>query len=388
MNIEQLRSDTPASERIIHFNNAGASLMPKTVYNTLTSHLALENEVGGYEAAARKEVELNGFYTNFAALLNANPAEIAYAENATRAWDMLFYSLPLKNGDRILTHGSEYASNFLAFLHQARRRGLHIDVVPSDDHGQVDLGALVRMITPRSSLIAITHIPTQSGLINPAQEVGKIARDHGLFYLLDACQSVGQLSVDVKAIQCDMLTGTGRKFLRGPRGTGFLYVRQEILNQLDPAFIDLHAATWTGPDSYELAPDATRFENWESYVAGRLGLSAAVKYAIEIGIPEIEERVITLAKNLRQQLKEIRGISICDHGRNLCGIVTFRSDRHSPEWLTRQLALENINVSISIAAYSRLDLGARAIPAVVRASVHYYNTIDEVKRFIAVIERL
>jgi cysteine desulfurase / selenocysteine lyase len=388
MNIDTLRADTPACERVIHFNNAGSSLMPRPVYEALTAHLALENEIGGYEAAAQQELALAGFYSNFARLLNAQPEEIAYAENATRAWDMLFYSVPLQRGDRILTHGSEYASNYLAFMHQARKRGLHIDVVPSDEYGQIDLAALRRMIKPQSRLISITHVPTQSGLINPAAAVGQIAREHGLLYLLDACQSVGQLQVDVQAIGCDMLTGTGRKFLRGPRGTGFLYVCNRILEKLDPPFIDLQAATWTASDQYELARGAMRFENWESFIAGRLGLSAAVSYALHIGMDQIENRVLSLGHSLRTRLQDMAGIEVCDRGEHLCGIVTFRSDRHSPEMIATHLAAHGINVSVSVVAYSRLDLGARDIPAVVRASVHYYNTVQEVERFCSCLANL
>jgi cysteine desulfurase / selenocysteine lyase len=387
MNIEQLRQETPACLKQIHFNNAGASLMPTPVYEAVSSHLTLERDIGGYEAENRAQDKLTQMYTALAHLLGAQPHEIAYAENATRAWDMAFYSMPWQAGDRVLTHGSEYASNYLAFLHMAKKRGIAIDVIPSDSSGQLDVSALPKMMTRRTKLIAITHVPTQGGLINPAQQVGEFARQNGILYLLDACQSVGQLEVDVKKIGCHFLSGTGRKFLRGPRGTGFLYVNQDVLPELDPPFIDLHAATWTSADQYTLAADAKRFENWESYVAGRVGLAAATSYANAIGINAIEKRVLHLGKTLRSELNQLKGIRTHDLGESKCAIVTFTHQTEVAQHLAQRLRNQSINVSISVHEYSQLDLGARGLPAVVRASVHYYNTENEIAYFCAAVQK-
>jgi cysteine desulfurase / selenocysteine lyase len=385
LNLADLRADTPACEAILHFNNAGASLMPAPVFDALTSHLALERTIGGYEAAARATPALEAFYTEFAALLRCQPDEIAYVENATRGWDMAFYALPLVKGDRILTHGSEYASNYLAFLQLARRKGLGIDLIPSDMTGQIDVAAMEAMITPRTRVVAITHCPSQSGLVNPAAAVGAVAARHGLIYLLDACQSVGQIDLDVGAIGCHMLSGTGRKFLRGPRGTGFLYVSRLMIDQLDPPFIDLHAATWTGPDSYTWVQGAKRFENWESNVAGKIGLTRAVAYARAIGLPAIAARVQGLAARLRQALAGVPGCRVHDLGAVKSGIVTFRLDREDPAITVTRLRGLGINTSVSPASYAQLDLGARGIDRLVRASVHYYNSEDEVARFVAAL---
>jgi cysteine desulfurase / selenocysteine lyase len=385
LDIARLRADTPACEKLIHFNNAGSSLMPTPVYQAVLDHLALEQTIGGYDAEDKAEPALEDFYDAFAALLNCHRSEIAYVENATRAWDMAFYSLPLKEGDRILTVEAEYVSNFLAFLHQARRRGLEIDVAPCDSSGQVDLDAMERLIGPKTRLIATTHIPTQGGLVNPAEDIGKIARRHGITYLLDACQSVGQMPLDVQKIGCDLLSGTGRKFLRGPRGTGFLYVSKKIIDRLDPPFIDLHAATWTDARTFKLRPDARRFENWESYVAGRVGLRAAVRYALELGLEPIRARVTLLADRLRTDLAELPGVTVQDLGRVRSGIVTFTKDGEQPRDIQARLRAANIGVSVSSKSSAQLDFGRRGLSQVVRASVHYFNTEEEIGTFCKVL---
>lgn len=382
IDIEAVRADTPGCRHVIHFNNAGASLMPDPVFAAVVEHLELERNIGGYEAAKQASGELEQFYTNFARLLGAQPDEIAYVENATRAWDMAFYSLPLGKGDRVLTHDSEYVSNYLALLQQAQRRGFEIDLVPSDAHGQVDVDAMADMIRPATKLIALTHVPTQGGLVNPAAAVGRLAREHGLFYLLDACQSVGQLPLDVKELGCHMLSGTGRKFLRGPRGTGFLYVSREVTEQLDPPFIDLHSALWTKEQSFEFLPGAKRFENWECYVAGRLGLARAVRYALDIGIEAIEQRVKALATRLRARLGELPDLTVHDLGEETCGIVTFRCASEPAGDVAARLHAAGINVSTTTRAAARLDFGRRDLDQLVRASVHYYNTENEIDRFI------
>ena len=388
IDIEKIRADTPSCQEIIHFNNAGASLMPKPVFAALQRVLEDENRLGGYEAERRAQPDIQGFYAAFGALLNADPDEIAYVENATRAWDMVFYGLRLGKGDQVITHSSEYASNYLALLQQSRRLGFEIDLVPSDRFGQIDVEQLEAMLTPQTKLIAITHVPTQGGLVNPAAAVGELAQKHGIAYLLDACQSVGQIDVDVAQIGCDFLSGTGRKFLRGPRGTGFLYVRRSMLERIDPPFVDLLSAKWTAHNSYEFAAGAKRFENWESNVAGRVALGEAVRYAKAIGLNHIEIRVAKLAEVLREALSDIKGVQVRDLGQTKCGIVTFTKEGRDPQFIEERLREKGINVSVALITSARLDLEARNLSSLVRASVHYSNTEDEISRFVQAVKNI
>jgi selenocysteine lyase/cysteine desulfurase len=379
--IGRARRETPGCERVLHFNNAGAALMPRPVLDAAQDYLTLEAEIGGYEAAERENAAIERFYGTAAKLLGCDADEIAFVENATRAWDMAFYALPFAAGDRILTVRAEYASNVIAFLQVAQRTGAVVEVIPSDETGQVSVEALQEMIDDRVKLIAMTHVPTNGGLVNPAAAVGKVARAAGIPYLLDACQSVGQMPVDVEEIGCDLLSATGRKFLRGPRGTGFLYVRREVGQRLQPPFLDLHAAKWVAPDRYEIRDDARRFENWETNFAGKMALGVAIDYARDWGMAAIWDRVRSLASRLRAELEEIPGVTVRDIGAEQCGILTFTADGIEPRQVKQVLAERSMNVTTSTVASTRFDMEARSLNEVVRASVHYYNDEAEVERF-------
>jgi cysteine desulfurase/selenocysteine lyase len=385
--VERARRETPGCQVVSHFNNAGSSLPPQAVLDAVVGHLNLEAKIGGYEAASAAQAKRDRSYQAIATLLNCSTDEVALVENATRAWDMAFYALSFKPGDRILTCAAEYASNYIAYLQVAKRTGAVIEVIPNDGHGQVSVDALRQMLGEgKVGLVGITHIPTNGGLVNPAEEIGALTREAGVPYLLDACQSAGQWPLDVENIGCDMLSVTGRKFLRGPRGTGFLYVRQEMISRLDPPLLDLHAATWTSLDEYEIDPTARRFENWESYIAGGIGLGVAVDYALGWGIEAIRERVVGLAEYLRTSLDDLPGVEVRDLGENRCGIVTFTHETVSASALRSLLAERDINVSVSGRSSTRIDMEARDLDTMVRASVHYYNTEEEVDALVEVVK--
>jgi len=385
MDVTRYRLDTPATERLIHFNNAGSSLSPQPVQQALLEYLQLEQSLGGYEAAELVAKPIARFYSAFAELLHCSEDEIAWSENATLAWNFLLQAIPLRAGDCILTSQSEYAGNYLSLLHLSKRIGVEILVVANDASGLVDLQKFEEAIDDRVKLIALTHVPSKCGVIHPAREVGQLARQHGILFLLDACQSVGQIDLNVDEIGCDMLVGSGRKYLRGPRGTGFMYVRRSCLAKLEPAWVDMQSAQWIDTQQIRVREDARRFESWERYVAGQIALGVAVDYALAIGMPAIQARVQTLAATLRQQLADIPGMVLHETGSSLSGIVTFSKSNESPPALQKRLQAAGINSSVGQAAKERLDFGMRGLGDINRASVHYYNTEAEVERFCQVV---
>jgi len=386
--LDVIRTDTPGIQNRIHLNNAGAALMPLPVYNAVVNHLKLEMQIGGYEAQSRAQCVIERTYDAVAELIKCDRSEIALVENATAGWLMAFHGLSLGKGDRILTAEAEYASNVITYLQAAKNKGVIIDVVPSDNLGQIDITALERMIDPHVKLISISHIPTNGGLINPAEAVGKIARKHNIPYLLDACQSVGQIPIDVNKIGCDMLSATGRKYLRGPRGTGFLYIRKDFLDKLEPPFLDLRSADWTHADKYEMRKDAKRFENWENNIAALIGLGVAIDYFLTIGEGAASERLCALAATARTKLAEIPSVTVHDIGKNKGGMVTFSHSRHSADAIQLTLSKGNINVSTSSIASTRFDMERRQLGTIVRASFHYYNNEDELECFIDLIAKM
>jgi len=386
--LEQVRRDTPGVEQVMHFNNAGSALPPEIVVTTMTNYLRREATIGGYEAAAEAHKQLDAVYTSLAALIGAQPAHLAVVENATRAWDMAVYGYPFEAGDRVVTCRAEYVSNVIALLQLEKRFGIEMVLIDDDQHGQIDLALLETELASGATMVAMTHVPTNGGLINPAIQVGMLCEKYGVFFVLDACQSVGQIPIDVAQLKCDVLSGTGRKYLRGPRGTGFLYANQRALDRIEPPFLDLHAAEWTGDRTYEVRDDARKFENWETNYAGKLGLGAAVDYALDMGIDTTSSRLRDLAETLRQGLASINGVTVHDKGVERCGIVTFAVAGVASEAVSQHLSSQRMNTSTSPASHARLDLPHRGLPTLVRASVHYYNSVDEIERFVAAVAEL
>ena len=385
--IAAARAVTPGAERVIHLNHAGSSLPPQVVLDAQIGHLRAEAAIGGYEAAAAASDRDAAVYDSVARLIGAAPTEIARTEHATAAWNAAFWSVPMRPGQHLVVHDHEYGANIVAFLAAAERRGVHIDRVPSDSSGQVDVDAVAdRLRTEDVALVSLTHVPTNGGLVNPAAEIGALTRAAGVPFLLDACQSLGQRVVDVDEIGCDLLSATGRKYLRGPRGTGVLYVRSAIVESLQPTQPDHHGAPLVAADRFEYVEGARRFEYWEHNVAGWLGLGAAVDHALGWGIDRIEATVTERAAQLRDRLADV-GLMLWDEGVEQCGIVTVTHPRVDSEVLRARLAEHRINATTTPAGSARWDVDRRNLPTLLRLSVHVTTTPAELERTAEILGR-
>ncbi|NRF37389.1 aminotransferase class V-fold PLP-dependent enzyme [Pedobacter foliorum] len=394
--IETFRNETPGCRSVVHLNNAGAALMPEVVIKAQVDHIMLEAVKGGYEASALKADAIRGFYEQAALLLNCTPSNIAFTSSATDSYSRALSSILFKAGDIILTDNDDFVSNQIQFLSLQKRLGIKIIHINNAKEGGVDLNDLQEKLKlHRPKLLAITYIPTNSGLMQPVDDIAKIYRDYlqnagdKTWYILDACQVVGQMKLDVQKLGCDFLSFTGRKFLRGPRGTGVLYISNDALKAgLEPMFIDMHGAEWTNLDSYKQQPDAKRFEDWEFAYSTVIGTMEAIKYCRHIGEDKIWQQVKLLSGMLRKELAGIDNVKILDRGPMQGGLVTFNIADANPNHIVSELTKRKINVVASYRAYGLIDFDEKGVKWVIRASPHYYNSLDEIEYFTAALKEI
>ncbi|WP_084958715.1 aminotransferase class V-fold PLP-dependent enzyme [Thermoactinospora rubra] len=387
--LRALRADAPGCESVIHFNNAGCGMIPRPALRAMIEHLELEAAIGGYEAAAARADRVRDFYAAIAELIGCAPRNVAFAASATHAYSKALSAIPFEPGDVILTTRNDFVSNQIAFLSLRRRHGVRIVHAPDHPDGTgVDVAAmagLMRSLRPR--LVAATHVPTNSGLVQPVAEIGRHCRELDLLYLVDACQSAGQYPIDVDEIGCDLLTATCRKFLRGPRASGFLYVSDRVLGEgYEPLFIDMYGARWVGPGRYAPAETAARFEEWEFPYATLIGSAQAVRYALRVGLEPVSRRTPALAARLRERLAAVPGVRVLDRGRELAALVTFDVEGWQAQPFKQAMDARGVNSALSFREFAVYDFADKDVEWALRLSPHYYNTeqeVDEVAEAVA-----
>ena len=388
MDIEQLRKDTPHCEDLTHFNNAGAALPSRFVNESILEFLEAESRIGGYEIVEERANQISEFYTEAAALIKASPEEIAVTDSASTAFSKAIFSIPFEQGDKIITSELEYGNNFLNYLKLKKEKGIEIIIIGGDEASPININELENAIDSKVKLIAITHMPTSGGVIAPVKEIGKIAKENGVLYLVDTCQSIGQCPVSVDELQCDFLNATSRKYLRGPRGLGFLYVRKSILPTLDPFSFEMLGAEWKSQDRYDLNFSSKMFETYEKPYAFLMGFSAAIKYANHLGIEQIWQRILELSTYLREQLKNVPGVKLYDGSGLRSGIISLTKDGVDPFKMHKQLQDKRINSSVLYQFTSLLEMQKKNLVNGNRLSVHCYNTKPEIDIIVSEIDRM
>ncbi len=390
MNLEKIRRDTPGCHDKIFFNSAGASLMPSFVVETIKGYFEQEEQLGGYKVQDLQVTIINEFYEEVAKLLNCLPRNIAFANSATDAYAKAISSIAFKAGDTVLTTDDDYVSNYIAFISLKNRFGINILRSGNLENGDLDLEHFEAQIQEHQpKLVAVTHVPTNSGKIQDVVGVGKLCKKYDILYLLDACQSVGQMPVDVEEIGCDFLSVTGRKFLRGPRGTGFLYASDRMLEEgYMPLFADAGGADWIAAEQYRPHKEAKRFQLWENSYAILLGLKEAVKYLNDLGVQNVFDYNQTLLKQLTKGLQSIPGIKTYDEGSRRSNIITFRKGNLQQRQIKSKLDEAGIYYSVSGINYALIDYQKKGVDWTIRFSPHYFNTVEEINRALTIVDNL
>lgn len=388
MSIEKWRNDTPNCESMIHFNNAGSSLPVQAVNQAIIGYLEEEQSVGGYELEAKRRSELDEFYSEVATLIHAKPSEIAITDSASTSFSKAIFSIPFIEGDEIITSELEYVNNFLAYLKLKKDKGIKIKVISGNGEDPIFLDQLEEAINSNTKLIAITHMPTSSGVVAPIEKIGEIAAKHEILYLVDTCQSVGQYPLDVRKIKCDFLTATARKYLRGPRGLGFLYVNEKVLDRLEPPSLESGGARWQDEASYKLNSTIKMFENYEKSYALVLGFKESVKYINRVGIEVIWQRIQELSQYFRDQLLTIDGVQLYDGNAVRSGIIAATKAGLTPQTILKDLTDNKVNAWVSKSDYSVLEMGRNNLEATLRLSLHYYNTQEEIDKVVDLIRTI
>ncbi len=277
-----------------------------------------------------------------------------------------------------------YVSHALHLMSLAHERGFELVLAPEGPDGGVDLVALDALLADGvPTIVSVAHIPTSSGLVEPAEGIGDVCRRHGVTYLLDATQSIGHLDVDVRRAGCDVLVTTGRKFLRAPRGTGLAYVAGPLLERLTPTAPDVRGASWIADRAWDLVDTARRYETWESSVAGRLGLGVALREATERGASRTQEHLVAMGARMRAALGDLDGVILADPpASSSSAIVTFCVEGVEAKEAVERLAQRRVSIVSVPATHGQWDLGARSLEIVLRASAHVYNDDDDLARLI------
>ena len=380
------RAATPGWGEQLLLNHAGASPMSAAALAALQGHLALESRLGAMDAADVAAPRLQQLREDTARLLNAGGDEIAFLGSGSAAfgavWSAFTHTAPLRAGERILVGRQEWGGNLATYRRAAERAGATVEVLPCREDGSVDAEASAALIDARVRWISLTWLPANGGLINDAAALGRVANAAGVPYFIDAGQAVGQMPVDVRRLGCDMLKSAGRKHLRGPRGTALLYVRKGFLDRLEPPCVDVQSAPWEAG----LRDDARRFETSEQPVALRLALGVAVAQALEIGVEAISQRVQALAAQLRERLDALPGVRVRDLGAGpRSGLVSFTVEGEEAAAVKARLAGQGIRVGANGPAYTPLDMQARGLDGIVRASLSWLNDEADLDRLITAL---
>lgn len=374
-----------------YLNNAGAALMSEKTYNIIMSHMKLEMELGAYQAAQSVKSEIEQFYLNAAKLINANSVdEIAFMDSASRGWNMAIYGLRMSAKDTIITLSSEFGTNLITIFDKAKKANANVKILNCDINGDFSLNELEECLKKGAKFIAISHVVAHGSIINPVEEIGKLAKQYGCTYIVDGCQAVGQIPVNIDMLNCDAYITTGRKWLRGPRGTGFLYINKmaEIdTTQLDLASADLIFDKDLNISDIQIRNDAKRFELWERSIANVLGLSNAIQESF------FHDSMLNNMRNhvnlIRSEIIDNRNFTLIGKEKSESLIIGFYLNNPEKESIVER-SFKDVDISISTMHDwdCPLHFPKNGATKIFRIAPHYYTDEDTIQLTCKAIENV
>lgn len=371
---EFVRTQFPLSHDITYLNNGTIGVSPFVVIDAIRTEMEdvdRTGRYGGWEAARPK----------LAALVNASEGEIALTHNVTEGICVVAAGLPLKAGDEVILTDQEHAGNAIPWLARARRDNIVIRYFSPAPQAALTLERINALITPRTRVIAVPHITCTTGHVLPGKAISRLGKDKGIWVMLDAAHTPGMMNVDVKDLGCDFFASCGHKWLLGPKGTGFLYVRKEMVEVLEPHWVGggVDAGWDVRKGTLTLRPDAHRFDFATQSSALYVGLGAAVDFIHHLGQENVSRRGRALAGRLRSRLAElgdrIEILTPSEEG-GYGSVLGFRLKNYPFDKLQQMLAEKH---HIITRAVPENGLNSN------RLSTHVYNTPAEVDRVADII---
>ena len=371
--------------KYINFNNAGASKNPEFVVNRIKEYLDEEVIFGGYYAAEKNKKHIINFYKNLSFLINCHESEISFVPSSTYGWNFFLDSVNLEKGDNIIIFDNEYGNNFLSLL---KKKNVEIRVSEIDTNGKICLSNLKKKIDKKTKIICVCHIASQSGNIQNVEEICKVSKklNNKIIFLLDACQSIGHIKIDVKKINCDVMVGSGRKYLRGPRGTGFMYIKDSIKKNIRPSIFDSRSCVLKKMKT--ILYKKNLFETFEFPPALIIGLSESLSYLNKLGIKKIEKKIKNLSIYFRKKIKKINSVTVYENPLLLSGINTISVEKKPVEKIHKYLLKKKILTSICTTSTSYHHFEKMNVKKLLRISFHHYNTRKEIDYLVEVLNDL
>jgi len=388
--VEQIRSDFPILKDLIYLDSASTSLTPKQVVEAMNEYYYRYNANvgrGAYRIAIESGEKVEEIRGKIAKFINAEDEEIIFTKNTTEAINTVANGLNFEKGDNICVSNMEHHSNLIPWLN-LKQIGVEVNIVEANSEGVVENSEIEKHVDDRTKLVAINHISNSLGSIQDIETIEKIAHENNSLFLVDGAQSLGHTKIDVERINADFMACPGHKGLLGPVGTGFLFLKEDIANDLKPTNLGGGTITNVNGHDFTLENIPHRFEGGTQNISGIIGLGRAIDYINNIKVSNIEKHCSNLTKKIWELFLNIEGLTLYGTPKNTHSIVSFNIEGVNPYDASKILD-ETGNICVRSGFHCAIP-GINHLNAdgTVRVSVHYYNNMSDIEKLAKLTEEI